>query len=320
MLYCILFMATIFVNKYVLSVLKFQYPTIFQGWQTLVGFVVISLLVTSRHLPRLMENTTRVDLAMWLPGMLFFVCSIYSGSRALAKMSIPVYLSLHNIVTVILCTCQLALYKQLTSLYSYIMLMTLVISAVFTGVFDPDFSSESYVWMCVHVLSSGAYGIYSKVMKGRLKLSLHDKIYCNYLYSVIVLVPCSYLLGDTVEVKKYPYLYFSKFYIGCIMSGVFGTFLSLSNIRLVDIKTDKEQLANIHGIAKLLTALVSLLFFDVTLTTTNVLWITVNLVAAIVCQDSSDMEGAPVIPISSGHHPLRKQNQLTNEYIRVPIS
>ncbi|KAL4234580.1 hypothetical protein ACF0H5_006221 [Mactra antiquata] len=318
-IYCILFVVTHFVNKYVLSVLKFQFPTIFQGWQTLVGFLMLSLLVSTRHLPSLMENVDRYDIANWLPGMVFFVCSIYSGSKALAYLSMPVFMSLHNLVTVMLCTGQLALYRQLTSIYSYVMLMIVVISSIFIGVSDPQYHRDGYFWMCVHVLSSGAYGIFSKISRGRLKLSPHEKMYCNYLYSVIVLAPSSYFLGDAVEAGKYPYLYFSKFYVGCIMSGIFGVFLSLSLIKLTESHLDKAEISKLSGISKLITSATSLLFFDTTLTANNTLWVSVNHLAAIAWEDSSNVEETTILPSATSSNHLTQQNTMTREFIKVTV-
>ena len=36
-------------------------------------------------------------------------------------------------------------------------------------------------------------------------------VYCEHISS------CDFLSGDAVEARTYPYLYFSKFYMGCIM-------------------------------------------------------------------------------------------------------
>lgn len=322
--YCVLFAATHFVNKYVLSVLKFQFPTIFQGWQTLVGFLMLSLLVSTRHLPVLLENTDRYDVANWLPGMMFFVCSIYSGSKALATLPMPVFLSMCNLVTVIFSTAQLAIYRQLTSIYSYTMLMMVVVSSIFIAASDPDYHADGYFWMCVHVISTGLYGIYSKTTRGRLKLSAHEKMYCNYLYSVLILAPSSYFLGDAVQAGRYPYLYFSKFYMGCIMSGVFGVFLALSSIKLNENNMDKAESAKISGIAKLITSVVSLIFFKMTYTAPHMLWICVNHLAAIVCEDSSNIEESPImssasVSSSSSRQHLTQQNAMTKEFIKVTV-
>ena len=41
--YVALLASSLFANKYVLSVLGFQYPMVFQGWQTLVGCVTFKV-------------------------------------------------------------------------------------------------------------------------------------------------------------------------------------------------------------------------------------------------------------------------------------
>ena len=42
--YCLLYVTTIICNKYVLSSLGFQYPTVFQAWQTFVSLVLIQMV------------------------------------------------------------------------------------------------------------------------------------------------------------------------------------------------------------------------------------------------------------------------------------
>ncbi|KAF6303301.1 transmembrane protein 241 [Rhinolophus ferrumequinum] len=39
--FCTCYLAFYLTNKYVLSVLKFTYPTLFQGWQTLLGGLLL---------------------------------------------------------------------------------------------------------------------------------------------------------------------------------------------------------------------------------------------------------------------------------------
>ena len=43
--YFCLLTCSIFANKYVLSVLGFQFPMVFQGWQTLVGCIVFKVRI-----------------------------------------------------------------------------------------------------------------------------------------------------------------------------------------------------------------------------------------------------------------------------------
>ncbi len=44
LLFLLLVLTVYFSNKLVLTVLGFKYPMVFQGWQTLVGFVVFKAL------------------------------------------------------------------------------------------------------------------------------------------------------------------------------------------------------------------------------------------------------------------------------------
>uniref|UniRef100_A0A3Q0T0M7 Transmembrane protein 241 n=1 Tax=Amphilophus citrinellus TaxID=61819 RepID=A0A3Q0T0M7_AMPCI len=77
---------------FVLSVLKFTYPTLFQ-WQTFIGAV---LLLLSGKLGWVeMSRITSAALS-WLPGSFLFVGNIYAGSRALSRLDIPFFFTLQN--------------------------------------------------------------------------------------------------------------------------------------------------------------------------------------------------------------------------------
>ncbi len=91
--YVLLLSASLSSNKFVLSGLGFQFPMVFQGWQTLVGFLIYRLLHATGKL-----NITQLDTAGYIslfPFFLFFCSSILTG--ALAKLcfsSMQVYCSL----------------------------------------------------------------------------------------------------------------------------------------------------------------------------------------------------------------------------------
>ncbi|XP_030885371.1 transmembrane protein 241 [Leptonychotes weddellii] len=110
--FCTCYLASYLTNKYVLSVLKFTYPTLFQGWQTLIGGL---LLHVSWKLGWAEINSSlRSDVSTWLPASVLFVGIIYAGSRALSKLAIPVFLTLHNVAEVILCGHQKCFRKEKT--------------------------------------------------------------------------------------------------------------------------------------------------------------------------------------------------------------
>ncbi|KAE8598560.1 hypothetical protein XENTR_v10016859 [Xenopus tropicalis] len=82
--FCCFYLSSYFTNKYVLSILKFTYPTLFQG----------------------------SDVVVWLPGCALFVGIIYAGSRALSRLSIPVFFTLHNAAEVVSYGFQRLLFRE----------------------------------------------------------------------------------------------------------------------------------------------------------------------------------------------------------------
>ncbi|XP_029978873.1 transmembrane protein 241 [Sphaeramia orbicularis] len=90
-----LFTLFYFTNKFVLSVLKFTFPTLFKGeWQTLIGSVLLLLSVKLGLVE--MSRINRSAALSWLPGSVLFVGNIYAGSRALSRIDIPFFFTLQN--------------------------------------------------------------------------------------------------------------------------------------------------------------------------------------------------------------------------------
>ncbi|CAG5124484.1 unnamed protein product [Candidula unifasciata] len=299
-LFCVLFITTHFANKYVLSELRFTYPTIFQGWQTLVGVVMFKALISTGHVENLLQGKEWHDCALWLPGMMSFLISIYSGSRALANLPIPVFFVMQNLTLVFRATYNLVFHRQILSVYSYLMLMLSVSSAVAVAKTDPQYDPDGYFWMCVHVVSLGFFDIYTSVMKGRLKLRATERLFCCYFYSFLVLAPCSYFLGDALEAARFPYLYFTKFYLGCILSGVLGMLLNVCAIRIDELRSVQSlmNVNTIQSVAKILCSCASLSFYDMKMTHSFICFIAINLVCCVGFYESTSHRRTQLLPIN----------------------
>ncbi|XP_076410854.1 UDP-N-acetylglucosamine transporter TMEM241 isoform X6 [Peromyscus maniculatus bairdii] len=205
--FCTCYLASHLTNKYVLSVLKFTYPTLFQGWQTLLGGL---LLHVSWKLGWVEINSSlRSNVLAWLPASVLFVGIIYAGSRALSRLAVPVFFILHNVAEVLVC------------------------------------GYQKYVWKefplprgCCRVPSlpgrAGAYKILRKSQKPSV-LSDIDQQYLNYIFSVALLVFASHPTGDLFSALDFPFLYFYRFHGSCCASGVLGFFLMLSTVKLRSI-------------------------------------------------------------------------------------
>ncbi|XP_022331474.2 UDP-N-acetylglucosamine transporter TMEM241 homolog isoform X2 [Crassostrea virginica] len=329
-IYALLFVLTNFVNKYVLSVLEFKYPTVFQGWQTLVGFVVLRVLVITKHVPAMLTDTNRSDWVRWIPGMMLFAGSVYSGSKALANLPMPVFFALQNLSSVIICGVQMVvtqtlivydrplMYFELTSFFTYCMMMLTVISSVIIIHSDPQFNQQGYIWVGLHIIFTAGLQLYTKFSTEKLKTSSLEKLYCNYVYCIILFAPSSYLIGDALEAASFPYLYFSKFWFGCILSGVFGVLLSLHSINLQEKELGPTNFAKVQGCSKILAAFLSYFVYSDFYTANFAMWILINLVAGLSVEDSqlNTEDFADSSKFSKSHSPNGRHNVLYEDYIK----
>ncbi|XP_059265336.1 transmembrane protein 241 isoform X1 [Mustela nigripes] len=182
--FCTCYLASYLTNKYVLSVLKFTYPTLFQGWQTLVGGLLLH--VSWKLGWAEINSSSRSDVWTWLPASVLFVGIIYAGSRALSKLAIPVFLTLHNVAEVILCGHQKCFRKEKTSPAKICSALFLLAAAGCLPFNDPQFDPGGYFWAVIHLICVGAYKILQKVQKPSA-LSDIDQQYLNYMFSVVLL-------------------------------------------------------------------------------------------------------------------------------------
>ena len=81
----------LYINKYILSVLGFKYPTIFQGWQTLAGLIIYKILTFCSKSNFKLVSIDRPAFISLLPGFLFFTTSLVAASKALAGKKFFLY-------------------------------------------------------------------------------------------------------------------------------------------------------------------------------------------------------------------------------------
>ncbi|XP_023503266.1 UDP-N-acetylglucosamine transporter TMEM241 isoform X6 [Equus asinus] len=238
--FCTCYLASYLTNKYVLSVLKFTYPTLFQG----------SAVLT------------------WLPASLLFVGIIYAGSRALSRLAIPVFLTLHNVAEVIICGHQKCFRKEKTSPAKICSALFLLAAAGCLPFNDSQFDPDGYFWAVIHLFCVGAYKILQKSQRPNA-LSDIDQQYLNYIFSVVLLAFASHPTGDLFSVLDFPFLYFYRFHGSCCASGFLGFFLMLSSVKLKSLMAPGQCAAWIF-FAKVITAGFSVLLFDTILTSATV--------------------------------------------------
>ncbi|XP_072324199.1 UDP-N-acetylglucosamine transporter TMEM241 homolog isoform X3 [Scyliorhinus torazame] len=216
--YSLLFLASYFTNKYVLSHLKFTYPTIFQGWQTFVGSVFLQIAWKLGRV-EMSSNVLWSAKVSWIPGALLFVGNIYAGSRALSKLPIPFFLLLQNTSEVIVAMLMKITRKEKLSLTKFLSALMIFLAAVILPLSDPQFDPGGYFWATIHFVCVGGYKVFQKLSK-------------SYSLSMVILILAAHPSGDASDALEFPHLYSYRFLSGCCVSGTLGVCLMLVSVKV----------------------------------------------------------------------------------------
>ncbi|XP_046702427.1 transmembrane protein 241 isoform X2 [Silurus meridionalis] len=217
LLFCICFITSCFTNKYVLSVLKFTYPTLFQGWQSCTGALL--LWVTGKLGWVEISTFPRSAAAYWLPGAVLFLGNIYGGSKALSMLS-HTERGEHRDTSL-----------QRLSWMRTISSVLILGSAVTLTLQNLQFGPDPYFWAFVHFCCVGSYRVFQKNFKSS-HLSELEQQFINYVVSLLLLASAAHPTGDLFDVLEFPFRSSYKFYSGCFASGILGFFLLLAGVKL----------------------------------------------------------------------------------------
>ncbi|XP_061877675.1 transmembrane protein 241-like isoform X1 [Entelurus aequoreus] len=234
------FVVSYITNKFVLSVMKFTYPTLFQGWQTFIGAVLL-LLFGKLGLVE-MSPISRSDALSWFPGSLLFVGNIYAGSRALSRLEIPFFFTLQNSSHVVSYVILKAVGHKEKSNWrtscqekidwlKLLSICLMLFSAIYLPAYDPQFDLSGYIWALAHLVCVGAYGAF-KVRNIPSNLSDIEQQCVNYLFSVLLLTMAAHPTGDLTSALEFPSLQTYALSCGCCASALLGFMLLLTTFKL----------------------------------------------------------------------------------------
>lgn len=266
-----------FVNKYVLSVLKFTYPTVYQSWQMGIAFG-ITMSASSLGFVQL-SSIDRSSLRNWLPAMCVFTLGIYSGSKALSRLPVPIFCTMFHLVHTVIAVVDGIFFKQASS-FAWAGIFTGAAGMVLTIKNDNEFDIHSYKWIFIHCFCSAIYSLYAKRIH-TVQLKEIDKIAYNSSFSLVVLMLIGTFTGEVNQSTEFPFLYYNKFHAGCIASGIVGALLCLSYSGLTGIMP-VSKIRWLSSISMVLMSMLSLALFDFTLSMYLALSITLGLTGSVV--------------------------------------
>ncbi|KAJ9300319.1 hypothetical protein DTO271G3_2436 [Paecilomyces variotii] len=284
-------------NKYVLSGLDFNLNFFLLCIQSVVCIVAIQScksfgLITYR-------NFSSDEAKKWFPITLLLIGMIYTGSKALQFLSIPVYTIFKNLTIILIAYGEVLWFGGSVTGLTLFSFGLMVLSSIIAAWADIKHAVESsgadatskvstlnagYIWMLINCLCTSSYVL---GMRKRIKLTNFkdfDTMFYNNLLSIPVLIVFTLLAEDWSSAninRNFPVESRNNIIMAMILSGLSSVFISYTSAWCVRV-TSSTTYSMVGALNKLPIALSGLIFFDAPVTFPSVSAIVVGFVSGIV--------------------------------------
>ncbi|KAL8693662.1 MAG: hypothetical protein Q9218_001572 [Villophora microphyllina] len=287
-------------NKYVLSGFGFNLNLFLLAVQSIVCVVAIQVCKSSGIITYRDFNSD--EARKWFPVSLLLIGMIYTSTKALQFLSIPVYTIFKNLTIILIAYGEVLWFGGSVTGMALFSFGLMVLSSVIAAWADIQHAlqnyghSESeasarvstlnagYMWMLVNCICSAAYVL---GMRKRIKLTNFkdfDTMFYNNVLSIPILLIASLLAENWSSANiesNFPPLQRNRIVLAMIFSGLSSVFISYTSAWCVRI-TSSTTYSMVGFLNKLPLALSGLIFFDAPVTVPSVSAIGVGFVSGIV--------------------------------------
>ncbi|ERF69040.1 GDP-mannose transporter [Endocarpon pusillum Z07020] len=287
-------------NKYVLSGTDYNLNFFLLCVQSIVCVVAIQTCKSSGVIN---YRDFKVDEAKkWFPISLLLIGMIYTSTKALRFLSIPVYTIFKNLTIILIAYGEVLWFGGSVTSMALFSFGLMVLSSVIAAWADIKHALEShgtstseataristlnagYIWMLANCLCTAAYVL---GMRKRIKLTNFkdfDTMFYNNLLTIPILFVASLLVEDWTSAniaKNFPVETRNNIFMAMIFSGLSSVFISYTSAWCVRV-TSSTTYSMVGALNKLPIAVSGLIFFDAPVTIPSVSAIFVGFVSGIV--------------------------------------
>ncbi|EGW35168.1 GDP-mannose transporter into the lumen of the Golgi [Spathaspora passalidarum NRRL Y-27907] len=289
--YCLSSILMTVTNKYVLSGFSFNLNFFLLAVQCFVCIVTIGTLKVSGIITY--RNFNLDEARKWSPIAVLLVAMIYTGSKAIQYLSIPVYTIFKNLTIILIAYGEVLWFGGKVTAMALSSFLLMVFSSVIAYYGDNvEVQTETdaftlyrgYIWMFVNCFASASFVL---IMRKRIKLTNFkdfDTMYYNNLLAIPILLVASLLLEDwspaNLEVN-FPSDNRATTVAAMVLSGVSSVGISYCSAWCVRV-TSSTTYSMVGALNKLPIALTGLVFFDAAINFWSVSSIFVGFAAGLV--------------------------------------
>ncbi|GKT92042.1 GDP-mannose transporter [Colletotrichum tofieldiae] len=282
--YCFSSISMTVVNKYVVSGSSWNLNFLYLAIQAAICTVAILVLKKTGWNPNLAALESG-KAKKCLPVSVFFVGMIYTSTKSLQFLSVPVYTIFKNLTIVVIAYGEVLWFGgNVTPLlllsFGFMVLSSVVaawadIQAALNGVGHSVETAAAistlnagYAWMGLNVFCTAAYVLGTRKFITSLNFKDWDTMFYNNVLSLPIIIFCSLVTEDWSSAnlaKNFPAESRNNLMIGMLYSGLGAIFISYSSAWCIR-KTSSTTYSFVGYLNKLPLAISGIVFFDAPVT------------------------------------------------------
>ncbi|KAJ5194905.1 GDP-mannose transporter [Penicillium cinerascens] len=282
--YCFSSISMTVVNKYVVSGSSWNLNFLYLSIQAVICTAAILVLRQMGLIPNLAALESG-RAKRWLPVSVCFVGMIYTSTKSLQFLSVPVYTIFKNLTIIVIAYGELRWFGgKVTPLlllsFGFMVLSSVVaawadIQAVLNGVGHSEEAAAAistlnagYAWMGLNIFCTASYVLGTRKFITSLNFKDWDTMFYNNMLSLPIMVICSLVTEDWSSAnlaKNFPAESRSNLIIGMLYSGLGAIFISYSSAWCIR-KTSSTTYSFVGYLNKLPLAVSGIVFFDAPVT------------------------------------------------------
>ncbi|KAI0400945.1 hypothetical protein F4802DRAFT_582441 [Xylaria palmicola] len=294
--YCFASISMTIVNKYVVSGSEWNLNFFYLAIQSIVCIVTIQILKQIGVITSLAPFDANKG-RRWFPISLLLVAMIYTSTKSLQYLSVPVYTIFKNLTTIVIAYGEVLWFGGSVTPLALLSFGLMVLSSVVAAWADTHHAGQTaeaaealatlnagYAWMGLNVICTACYVLGMRKVIKSMNFKDWDTMFYNNFLTIPVLVVCSLIAEDWSGenlAKNFPPETRNAIFTGMIYSGLGAILISYCSAWCIRV-TSSTTYSMVGALNKLPIAVSGLIFFAAPVTVGSVSAIIIGFVSGLV--------------------------------------
>ncbi|KAI0540910.1 hypothetical protein GGR58DRAFT_92420 [Xylaria digitata] len=294
--YCFASISMTVVNKYVVSGSEWNLNFFYLAIQSIVCIATIQILKQVGVITNLAPFDPNKG-RRWFPISLLLVGMIYTSTKSLQYLSVPVYTIFKNLTIIVIAYGEVLWFGGSVTPLALLSFGLMVLSSVIAAWADTNYAGKTvqaaealatlnagYAWMGLNVFCTASYILSMRKVIKSMNFKDWDTMFYNNLLTIPVLIVCSLVAEDWSSanlIKNFPPETRNSLFVGMIYSGLGAILISYCSAWCIRV-TSSTTYSMVGALNKLPLAVSGLIFFAAPVTLGSVSAIIIGFVSGIV--------------------------------------